>query len=153
MVLVLSAIVLAACGSDEFAKPGDNVTLTFTGKSNSAYRFVLENPTSHSIYFRRWRSLLWAMIPVDTAFDCENDKGREATIGGFPLFDSVTGGKDPPTIELPPGKAVKLRLEISETGSELAKHRGEACQLRLMLRQPNGPSQQAEVVESQVFQP
>jgi len=153
IVFLLPVIALAACGFDDLAKPGDKVTLTFTGKSNSAYRFVLQNPTAHSIYFRRWRSLLWAMIPVDTAFDCRNDKTRESTIEGFTLFDSVTGGKDPPTIELPPRKAVKLQLEISDTGSELAKHRGEVCHVRLMLWQPNGPSEQTEVVESQVFQP
>lgn len=91
MVLVMSAIALVACGSDDRAKPGDRLTLTFTGKSHSEYLFTLENPTSHAVYFRVFKSLWFAPIPVDTAFDCKNEKTREATVGGFPLFD---GGKD-----------------------------------------------------------
>jgi hypothetical protein len=93
---------------------------------------------------------LWfAPIPVDTAFECDNAKTGESTVGGFPLFDSVTGGKDSPIIEVSPGKAIKLRLKISETGSELAQHKGEACQLHLELWQQSGVQQvPGELVDS-----
>jgi hypothetical protein len=37
LALVILAIVLVGCRPDDRAKPGDKVTLTFTGKSNSEY--------------------------------------------------------------------------------------------------------------------
>jgi len=149
IALVIFSIALVACGSDDSAKPGDKFSLTFTGKSNSEYLFVLENPTSHPIYFRGITSLWFATIPVDIAFDCKNEKTGEGTVGGFPLFD---GGKDPPTITVLPGKAVKLRVESSASGFRLAEHKGEACKMHLRLWQPNTLQQRAENVDSQGFQ-
>lgn len=146
-------VALAACGSDDSAKPGDKITLSFTGQSHSEYLFALENPTSHGIHFRVFKSLWFAPIPVDTAFDCKNQKTGEATVGGFPLFDSVTGGKDPPIMDVSPGRAIKLRLKISETGSELARHKGEVCQLSLELWQSGAQRGPGELVDSQAFQP
>jgi hypothetical protein len=150
LALAISGITLVACGYDDPAKPGDRLTLTFTGKSNSEYFFALENPTSDAIHFRVFKSLWIAPAPVDMSFDCKNEKSGEGTVGGFPLFD---GGKDPPIIEVAPGKAIKLRLKVSDTGSELAKHKGEACRSQLLLWQPNMPRQRGTLVESQEFQP
>jgi hypothetical protein len=149
MALVMFGIALVACGSDDRAKPGDSLTLTFTGKSPSEYFFTLENPTSHPIYFRGIKSLWFATIPVDIALDCKNEKTGEATVGGFPLFD---GGKDPPTVAVSPGKAIKLRLKLSASGFRLAEHKGEACKMRLRLWQPDTMQQRAENVDSQAFQ-
>jgi hypothetical protein len=142
-------IALVACGTDDRAKPGEGLTLTFTGKSNSEYFFVLENPTAYPVYFRGIKSLWFETIPVDVAFDCKNEKTGEATVGGFPLFD---GGKDPPTIAVLPGRAVKLRLKSSASGFRLYEHKGEACKMRLRLRQPDRLQQRAENVDSQGFQ-
>jgi hypothetical protein len=152
--LVMSGVALVACGSEDLAKPGNKLSLIFTGKSHSEYLFTLENPTDHAIHLRVFKSHWFAPIPVDTAFDCKNQKTGEATVGGFPIFDSVTGGKDPPIMEVSPGKATKLRLKISETGSELAQHKGEDCQLHLELWQQSGVLRvPGELIDSQVFQP
>jgi hypothetical protein len=145
---LLFGIALVACGPDDRAEPGDRLTLTFTGKSRSEYFFALENPTSHPIYFRGVKSLWFATIPVDIAFDCKNEKNGEGTVGGFPLFD---GGKDPPTIAVLPGKAVKLRVKSSASGFGLKEHEGEACKMRLQLWQPDTLQQRAENVDSQGF--
>jgi hypothetical protein len=52
------------------------------------------------------------------------------------------------------GKAIKLRVENSASGFRLAEHKGEACKMRLRLRQQLDRSQQrAENVDSQEFQP
>jgi hypothetical protein len=150
LALLISGSTLATYGPDDPAKPGDKVTLTFTGKSNSEYFFALENPTSHPVYYRGIKSLWFAPIPVDVSFACKNDKTGEGTVGGFPLFD---GGKDPPMIEVAPGKAVKLRLESSASGFWLDEHQGEACHMRLRLRQPDSLQRRAENVDSQEFQP
>jgi hypothetical protein len=149
IALLMFGIALVACGSDDRAKPGDTLRLTFTGKSNSEYFFALENPTSHPIYFRGIKSLWFATIPVDVAFDCKNEKNGEATIGGLPLFD---GGKDPPTIEVAPGIAIKLRVKLSASGFRLAEHKGEACKMHLSLWQPGTLQQRGENVDSQGFQ-
>jgi hypothetical protein len=149
VALLLLGIALVACGSEDLAKPGDTLNLTFTGKAHSDYFFALENPTSRPIYFRGIKSLWFPTTPIDIAFDCKNEKTGEATVGGFPLFD---GGKDPPIVEVPPGKAIKLRLKISETGFRLAEHKGEACKMHLRLWQPNSIQQRAETVDSQGFQ-
>jgi hypothetical protein len=155
VALVMSGITLVACGSDDRAKPGDKVSLTFTGKSKSEYFFVLENPTSQAVYFRGWKSLWFATMPVDTGFDCKNAKTGEDMVGGFPLFD---GGKDPPPIEVLPGKAIKLRVNDFELadhkGTDFAHpgHKGEACQLHLLLWHPGRLDPRGEeVVESQSF--
>ena len=83
LALVMSGIALVACGSDDRAKPGTKISLTFTGKSKSEYFFVLENPTSQSIYFRGTKWLWFAPTPVDTGFDCKNTKTGEGMVGGF----------------------------------------------------------------------
>jgi hypothetical protein len=82
---------------------------------------------------------------VDTGFDCTNAKTGEGMVGGFPLFD---GGKDPPPIEVSPGKAIKLRVD----DFDLAGHKGEACQLHLLLWHPGMQQPCGEVVESPIFQ-
>jgi hypothetical protein len=148
LALVIPAIVLVGCRPDDRAKPGDKVTLIFTGKSNSEYFFTLQNPTSDPVYFRGVKSLWFATIPVDIAIDCKNEKTGEGTVGGFPLFD---GGKDPPTIVVLPGKAVKLRLKDSASGFRLYEHKGEVCRMRLL--QLDGLQQRVEHVDSQVFRP
>jgi hypothetical protein len=149
MALVMSGLALVACGSDDRAKPGDKVSLTFTGKSNSEYFFVLENPTSQSIYFRSTKWLWFAPTPLDTGFNCKNTKTGEAMVGGsIALFDSVTGRKDPPPIAVSPGKATKIRVD----GDNLADHKGEPCQLHLTLLMPGTQQPGGETVESQVFQ-
>ncbi len=141
--LVMSGIALVACGSDDRAKPGTKISLIFTGKSKSEYFFVLENPTSQSIYFRGTKWLWFAPTPVDTGFDCKNTKTGEGMVGGFPLLDSVTGGKDPPAIEVSPGKAIRLRVDdfdlVGHKGSDfnLPGYKGEACQLHLLLWHPD----------------
>jgi hypothetical protein len=145
VVLVMSGMTLVACGSDDRAKPGDTIRLTFTGKSKSEYSFVLENPTSKAIYFRGTKWFWFAPTPTDTGFDCKNEKTGEAMVGGFPLFD---GGKDPPTMEVPPGKAIALRVESRDVTVE----KGETCQLHLMLWRPGMRQHQNVVVESQSFQ-
>lgn len=150
MALVMFGVAVAACASDDLAEPGNELSLIFTGKSDSEYRFTLENPTSHPIYFRGTKSLWFATIPVDVAFNCKNEKSGEGTVGGFPLFD---GGKDPPTIAVLPGKAMKLRIKSSASGFRLEEHKGEACKMRLRLRQPDRLQQRAENVDSQEFQP
>jgi hypothetical protein len=150
MALLTFGIALVACGTDDRAKPGDAVSLTFTGKAGSDYSFALENPTSHPIYFRGNETLWFATIPVDIAFDCKNEKTGESTIGGFPLFD---GGKDPPIVAVSPGKAIKLRIKISTSGFRLAEHNGEPCKMQLRLWQPNTLQQRAENIESQEFKP
>ena len=149
IALLIFGIALVACGADDGAKPGNAVTLTFTGKSNSEYFFALENPTSYPIYFRGIKSLWFATIPVDVAFNCKNEKSGEGTVGGFPLFD---GGQDPPTIVVSPGKSMKLRVKSSANGFRLFEHKGEACNMRLRLRQPDRLQQRAENVDSQGFQ-
>jgi hypothetical protein len=146
---LLFGVALVACGPDDRAKPGDRLTLTFTGKSHSEYFFTLENPTSHTIYFRGVKSLWFATIPVDIAFDCKNEKTGEGTVGGFPLFD---GGKDPPITAVLSGKAVKLRVKSSASGFRLNEHEGEACKMRLQLWQSDTSQQRAENVDSQGFQ-
>jgi len=146
--VVAGCYTLAACGPDDHARPGDRLTLTFTGKSHSEYFFALENPTSYPIYFRGIESLWLATIPVDVAFDCINEKTLEGTVGGFPLFD---GGKDPPTIAVLPGKAVKLRVESLASGFRLGEHKGETCKMRLGLW-PDTPRRSPDSVESQGFQ-
>ncbi len=139
----MSGIALVACGSDDRAKPGTKISLIFTGKSKSEYFFVLENPTSQSIYFRGTKWLWFAPTPVDTGFDCKNTKTGEGMVGGFPLLDSVTGGKDPPAIEVSPGKAIRLRVDdfdlVGHKGSDfnLPGYKGEACQLHLLLWHPD----------------
>jgi len=154
----MSGIALVACGSDGRAKPGDKISLIFTGKSKSEYFFVLENPTSQAIYFRGTRWLWFAPMPVDIGFNCTNAKTGEGMVGGFPLFDSVTGAKDPPPIEVLPGKTIKLRVDdfdlVGHKGSDfgLAGYKGEACQLHLLLWHPGMQQPRGEVVESQVFQ-
>jgi len=151
LALVMSGLVLVACGSTSgSAKPGDKIALIFMGKSNSEYRFTLENPTSHAIYLRVTKSLWFALMPVDTAIECKNEKTGEATIGGFPLFDSVTGGKDPPTIEVSPGTAIKLK--ITDPDSLLAKHKGETCKMHLRLQRPDIQKQQGDVIDSMEFE-
>jgi hypothetical protein len=158
LALAMSGIVLVACGSADRAKPGNKISLTFTGKSKSEYFFVLENPTSHAIYFRGTRWLWFAPMAVDTGFSCTNAKTGEGMIGGFPLFDSVTGAKDPPPIEVSPGKATRLRVGdfdlVGHQGSDfnLPGYKGEACQLRMLLWDPGMQGPSREVVESQVFQ-
>jgi hypothetical protein len=154
LMLMMFGIFLAACGADDRAKPGDRVSVTFTGKSNSEYFFTLENPTSRAYYFRGERSLWFATIPIDTGFTCKNDKTGEGTVAGaVQLLDSFSGRKDPPSIELLPGKAIKLRLKTSESGSELAKHQGETCKLHLRLWLPDTPQQRDQLFDSQEFQP
>jgi len=74
--------------SDDRAKPGDNIRLTFTGKSKSEYFFLLENPTSKAIYFRGTKWFWFAPTPTDTGFDCKNEKTGEAMVGASP-FDGV----------------------------------------------------------------
>jgi len=150
----MSGILLAACVADDSSKPGDRVSLTFTGKSNSEYLFLLENPTSHAYFFRGEKLLWFATIPIDTGFTCKNEKTGEGTVAGaVQLLDSVSGRKDPPPIELSPGKAIKLRLIFSESGSELAKHRGDTCKLHLRLWRPDTPQQRDQLFDSQEFQP
>jgi hypothetical protein len=150
LALVISGIALFACGSDDRARPGARLTLTFTGKSNSEYLFILENPTYQTIYFRGAKWLWFASTPLDTGFDCKNTKTGEAMVGGsIALFDSVTGREDPPPIALYPGKATKLRV----AGNNLADHRGEICQLHLTLLLPGTQQPGGETVESQEFQP
>ena len=147
---MISGIVLAACGSDDRAKPGDRLTLTFTGKSHSKYLFVLENPTSQTIDFRGTKWLRFAPTPLDTGFNCKNARTGEAMVGGsIALFDSVTARKDPSPIALSPGKATKLRVDRHT----LADHKGEACQLHLTLLLPGTQQPGGETTESQVFQP
>lgn len=144
LALVMSGIALAACGSDDRAKPGNKINLTFMRKSKSEYLFVLENPTSQAIYFRGTRRLWFAPLASDTGFDCKNLKTGEGTVGGFPLFE---GGKDPAPIEVSPGKAIKLRVGAFD----LAGHKGRACQLHLLLWRPGTRQPRGGVVESQVF--
>jgi len=144
MALVISGIALVACGADDHAGPGGQIVLIYRGKSNSEYFFVLKNPTSQAIFFRGSKWLWFAPTPVDTGFDCKNEKTGEGMVGGFPLFD---GGKDPPPIEVSPGKTIKLRVD----GDDLAGHKGETCQLHLMLWQPRKLHPQGDVVESQDF--
>jgi hypothetical protein len=154
-VLVMFSMALLACASDDRAPVGDKVRLTFTGKSSSEYWFSLENPTSHAIYFRGIKSLWFAPIAVDTAFACKNLKTGEGTIGGPALSDSVKRGhKDPPGIEVPPGKAIKLRVKYSGINSraDLAANKGQNCQLHLILWEPNTLHQQFDSVQSQIFQ-
>jgi hypothetical protein len=150
LAIVMSGITLVACGSEDRAKPGDKISLIFTGKSNSEYFFVLENPTSQTIYFRSTKWLWFAPAPLDTGFDCKNTKTGEAMVGGsIAIFDSVTGRKDPPPIiEVFPGKATRIRVD----GDNLADHKGEACQLHLTLLLPGTQQPGGETVESQVFQ-
>ena len=149
LAMVMSGIALVSCGSEDRAKPGGKVSLLFTGKSNSEYYFVLENPTSQTIYFRSTKWLWFAPMPMDTGFNCKNARTGEGTVdGSIALFDSVTGGKDPPPTEVSPGKAVKLRVD----GDNRADHKGEACQLHLTLLLPGTQQPGGETVESQVFQ-
>jgi hypothetical protein len=149
LALVISGIALVACGSENRAKPGDKVSLIFAGKSNSEYFFVLENPTSQTIYFRSTKWLWFAPTPLDTGFDCKNANTGEAMVGGsIALFDSVTGRKDPPPTTLSPGKAIKIGV----VGHNLADHKGEACQLHLTLLLPRTMQLGGETVESQVFE-
>jgi hypothetical protein len=149
VAMVMSGIALVACGSEDRAKPGDKISLIFTGKSKSEYFFVLENPTSQTIYFRNTKWLWFAPTPLDTGFDCKNTKTGEAMMGGsIALFDSVTGRKDPPPIAVSPGKETKIRVD----GDNLADHKGEACQLHLTLLLPGTQQPGGETVESQVFQ-
>ena len=88
------------------------------------------------------------MIPVDIAFNCKNEKTGEGTVGGFPLFDA---SKDPPTIAVLPGKAVKLRVKSSASDFRLNEHEGESCKMRLELWQPDTLQQRAQNVDSQGF--
>jgi hypothetical protein len=146
---LLFGIALVACGSDDIAKPGDALTLTFTGKSRSDYFFALENPTAKAVYFRGYKSFWSATTtPLDISFDCKSDKTGEGTVGGFPLFD---GGKDPATIALLPGKAVKLKVK-SSAGFKLGQHEGEACKVHLGLWQPDTSQHSRENVNSREFQ-
>jgi hypothetical protein len=47
---------------------------------------------------------------------------------------------------------MKLRLKISDTGSDLAGHKGETCQLQLELWRQSGVLQErGELITSQVF--
>jgi hypothetical protein len=149
VAMVMSGIALVACGAEDRARPGDKISLIFTGKSKSEYFFVLENPTSQTIYFRSTKWLWFAPTPLDTGFYCKNTKTGEAMVGGsIALFDSVTGRKDPPPIAVSPGKATKIRVD----GDNLADHNGEACQLHLTLLLPGTQQPGGETVESQVFQ-
>jgi hypothetical protein len=158
LALVMSGIALMACGSDDRAKPGNTISLTFTGKSKSEYFFVLENPTSHAIFFRGTKRLWFAPMPVDTGFSCTNAKTGEGMVGGFPLFDSVTGGKDPPPIEVSPGKAIRLRVGdfdlVGRKGNDFnfPGYKGQTCKLHLLLWLPGMQHPFGEIVESQVFQ-
>lgn len=134
---------------DDRAKSGDRISLICTGKSNSEYFFVLEKPTSQTIYFRGTKSLWFAPTPLDTGFDCKNTKIGEAMVGGsIAIFDSVTGRKDPPPIEVSPGRATRIRVD----GAKLADHKGEARQLHLTLLLPGAQQPGGEAVESQMFQ-
>jgi hypothetical protein len=51
-------------------------------------------------------------------------------------------------MEVPPGKAIALRVD----SGNLTDHKGETCQLHLMLWQPGMRQHQNAVVESQSFQ-
>lgn len=145
IALLMSSIVLVACSAEHQAQTGTKVLMTFKEKTMTEYLFVLANPTSRSIYFRGTKWLWLAPKPTDRGFDCKNERNGEMTVGGFPLFD---GGKDPPPIEVPPGKEIRLRVEAEA----LKNNKGEACQLHLMLWQPGIQPPQGEVVESQFFQ-
>jgi hypothetical protein len=94
--------------------------------------FILENRSPHAIYFQAtkyfWSSTAY---PVYTALECtyaDPFKGNEYS--SFPLID-FRGGP-PPFIEVSPGN--QLRLDVVDRGDDIAKHRGDVCSLRLLLR-------------------
>ena len=146
---VMAVILLAACEAKDQAKPGSAISLTFTGQSLSEYFFILENPTSETIYFRGTRRLWSTTIPVDIAFDCQNNKTGEGTVGGFPLFD---GGKDPPAIVVMPGKAMEIKVTTFASGFKLDEHKGEPCHMHLGLWEPNTSRPSSKNVDSDGFQ-
>src|SRR5258707_9878187 len=79
--LVMLGIALVACGSEDLAAPGNKVSLIFTGKSHSEYLFTLENPTTHAIHFRAFKSLWFAPMPAQFKADAPKYIG-DATARG-----------------------------------------------------------------------
>jgi hypothetical protein len=147
-IAAISTLVVA-CTPSEPVGPAGQVSLTFDGLRNDGMSvsdifFMLENRTTHAIYFRASKAF-WSSTahPVYTGLNCTDaDAPNETSVHGFPLVDFWGG--PPPFIEVSPGD--RLRLDVADIDNTIVQHRGGICRLRLQLRGD-------DVIESKPFHP
>jgi hypothetical protein len=124
-LLMFCLVALAACGGSTESIGAGPTRLKFSGRSNSEFRFELENGSADTIRFRGWPRSLSIPMPALSAFatSCHSDSSGD--INGF----SIEQGRQPPLIEVPS----KTRIHFAIAKNSFATLRGTQCQLRLKL--------------------
>lgn len=118
--------------------PGQ-ITLSYSGATDSWIGFVLENRSAQAITLRATKKFWTGVIPWDTAMECRPANSSIVDENPFALMD---GGQFQ-SISISPGEQMRLSIEKDAFSR---RNKDSHCRLRLRL-------QNAAVIESNDFGP
>jgi hypothetical protein len=125
-LLAMAVTLLAACRPSEPLGPPGQVTLIYSGESESELFFVLENRSAQEILLPASKSFL-SVKPYHSALGClADDSSYESSI-----WPGLDGGERREIIRVPPDGQV--RLSMDKGNFALPRYRRGPCDVRLLL--------------------
>lgn len=140
-LLSIAATVLAACKPSEFIGPPGQVSLSYAGKSQSEFLFVLENRSAQEILLPAVKSF-WSVKPWGSGLGCSDPQSSGVYVSSiWPPFESA--GERKIVRVLPQGS---LKLRVNEDEFSEPRYRGAKCTLTITL-------ENSESIRSKEFVP
>jgi hypothetical protein len=125
-LLAMAVTLLAACKPPEPLGPPGQVTLIYSGDSESEFLFVLENRSVQEILLPASKSF-WSVKPYHSVLGClAEDSSYESSI--WPALD---GGERREIIKVPPEG--RVRLSVDKGDFAMPRYRRGQCDVRLLL--------------------
>lgn len=120
----LLVAVLGACAPESKNSSDANIRLVYGGTSESGVRFVIENDTSRSVYFRGWNNKDAAPMPSYSG-TCYGDT---ASGGSTSVFVGMSPDHTTPK-KIKVASAARVQLLIANVDFEQFK--GDRCRITL----------------------
>ena len=122
--LATAVSLLAACTQHLTGLPGQ-VTLTYSGKSETEFFFALENRTPQAIRLSASEGFWWSrVVPEGAYLDCTaDDSSNEGSIGPYSTNREI--------ITVPSERRIELRVERRDYGAP--RFRNGPCEFTVTL--------------------
>jgi hypothetical protein len=121
IAVAMAAALIVPHASGPITPPGQ-ITLSYSGGSDSSYFFVLDNRSAQAIYLRGTRGFWIGVIPSDTVMSCTGGISAKTEADNSPYRD--LGG-----IKVSPEE--RLRLTVAKN-AVTARHKGGECYVQLL---------------------
>lgn len=136
----VAVVVLVACQGPSLIGPPGEITLTYTGESDTNFFFVLENRSAQPINFLASKTFLKGVMPWNTTMVCTPQNHASVEGSNSPPLGY---GDKPDNIRVLPEGRLRLRIDKEDTA---LRFKDGNCHLQLRLAN-------SAFIESKAFQP